>query len=268
MTHALAEIIKKQKMILIDEIELLKSDDIKVIFKELMTEYFSPAFGSISKRDLDILLFTKLQKLGLISENPEMYELISKLRVTRSKARNLLYESKLRQSTTEQLDTELIKYLTNPIFLKDNDKIGLEISNPYLIDYLKAKLKDLKHITDGSFSAELIKLTPDAFVALFDSYLLEESKTEIMSALVSIGAKSDTTFKGFLKGVLKKLGTKIADKAGEDIAENIVDYLNPLFSGKIDVLKDTIKEIYLIPANKTLLPVTASVEPVPKKKIR
>jgi hypothetical protein len=236
------EINKNKKMKLTDKIELLKSDDVKDVFKELMTEYFSPAFGSISKRDLDILLFTKLQKLGLISEDPEMYELISELRVTRTKARNLLYESKLRQSTTKQLDEELIKYLTNPIFLKDNDKIGMEISNPYLIDYLKAKLKNLKHISDGSFSPELIKLTPDAFVALFDSYLPEESKAKIMSAFVSIGLKSDTTVKGFLKGVFKKLGTKIADKAGEDIAENIVDYLSPLFSGKIDGLKDIIKE--------------------------
>lgn len=229
-------------MRLINKIDLLKSDEVKDVFKELMTEYFSPAFGSISKRDLDILLFTKLQKLGLISEDPEMYELISELRVTRTKARNLLYESKLRQSTTNQLDEELIKYLTNPIFLKDNDKIGLEISNPYLIDYLKAKLKNLKHISDGSFSPELIKLTPDAFVALFDSYLPDELKKQILSALVSIGVKTDISFKGFLKSVFKKLGTKIADKAGEDIAENIVDYLGPLFTGKIESLIDVIKE--------------------------
>jgi hypothetical protein len=69
-------------MKLIDKIDSLNSDDIKVVFKELIKDYFSPAFGSISKRDLDILLFIKLQKLKLISENPEIYELISELRVT------------------------------------------------------------------------------------------------------------------------------------------------------------------------------------------
>ncbi|RAR75687.1 hypothetical protein [Flavobacterium aciduliphilum] len=232
-------------MNLINRIDSLKSEEIKIVFKELMTDYFSPAFGSISKRDLDILLFTKLQKLGLISDNPEMYELISELRVTRAKARNLLYESKLRQSTTKQLDAELINYLSNPIFLKENDKIGLEIGNPYLIDYLKDKLKKLNHITDGSFSPELIKLTPDAFVALFDSYIPEESKKQITEALVTIGAKADTSWKGFLKGVFKKLGTKIADKAGEEIAENIVDYLSPFFtSDGVSKIQEKFKDLY------------------------
>ena len=47
-------------MKLIDKIDSLNSDDIKVVFKELIKDYFSPAFGSISKRDLDILLFSNI----------------------------------------------------------------------------------------------------------------------------------------------------------------------------------------------------------------
>lgn len=226
-------------MKLIDKIDSLNSDDIKVVFKELIKDYFSPAFGSISKRDLDILLFIKLQKLKLISENPEIYELISDLRVTRAKARSLLYESKLRQSTTKQLDEELIEIITNPIFLKDNDKIGLEIGNPYLIDYIKDKLKKLNHITDGSFSPELIKLTPEAFVALFESYVPNESKSEILKILISIGANEDTSLKGALKGIFKKLGSKIADKVGEEIGENIVDYLSLFFkTDRMNLIKE------------------------------
>lgn len=232
-------------MKLIDKIDSLNSDDVKLVFKELIKDYFSPAFGSISKRDLDILLFIKLQKLKLISENPEIYELISELRVTRAKARSLLYESKLRQSTTKQLDEELIEIITNPIFLKDNDKIGLEIGNPYLIDYIKDKLKKINHITDGSFSPELIKLTPEAFEALFESYVPNESKSEILKILISIGAKEDTTLKGVLKGMFKKLGSKIADKVGEEIGENIVDYLSLFFKKDgISKIEDKFKGIF------------------------
>ena len=232
-------------MKLIDKIDSLNSDDIKLVFKELIKDYFSPAFGSISKRDLDILLFIKLQKLKLISENPEIYELISELRVTRAKARSLLYESKLRQSTTKQLDEELIEIITNPIFLKDNDKIGLEIGNPYLIDYIKDKLKKLNHITDGSFSPELIKLTPEAFVALFESYVPNESKSEILKILISIGANEDTSLKGALKGIFKKLGSKIADKVGEEISENIVDYLSLFFkTDRMSLIKEKFMGIF------------------------
>jgi hypothetical protein len=123
--------------------------------------------------------------------------------------------------------------------LKDNDKIGLEIGNPYLIDYIKDKLKKLNHITDGSFSPELIKLTPEAFVALFESYVPNESKSEILKILISIGANEDTSLKGALKGIFKKLGSKIADKVGEEIGENIVDYLSLFFkTDRMNLIKE------------------------------
>ena len=37
----------------------LSSDDIKETFIELIAEYMNPAYGSISKRDFDILLFIR-----------------------------------------------------------------------------------------------------------------------------------------------------------------------------------------------------------------
>ena len=223
---------------IINKLDELDSEDVKTAFKELLEGYLTPAFGSISKRDLDILLFIKLQKLGIFKKNPEIYELVSELKVTRAKARNLLYESKLRQTNTAELDQELKEILKTPIFLKDNDKIGIEIDNPYLIDHLRAKLKKLKHITDGSFSPELVRLTTDAFVSLFESYLPEDSKDEIKQAFIEIGAEADTSLKGMLKGAFKKLGSKIADEAGGQVAESVGEFLGPVISGSIDLIKN------------------------------
>ena len=223
---------------IINKLDELDSEDVKKAFKELLQDYLTPAFGSISKRDFDILLFIKLQKLGIFKKNPEIYELVSELRVTRAKARNLLYESKLRQTSKAELDQELKDILKTPIFIKDNDKIGIEIDNPYLIDHLRAKLKQLNHITDGSFSPELVRLTTDAFVSLFESYLPEDSKNEIKQAFVEIGAEADTSLKGVLKGAFKKLGSKIADEAGGQVAESVGEYLGPVISGSIDLMKN------------------------------
>lgn len=204
----------------------------------------TPAFGSISKRDVDIQLFIMLQELDIFGKNPEIYELVSKLKVTRAKARNLLYESKLRQTNKKDLDEELKEMLKTPIFFKDNDKIGIEIDNPYLIDHLRAKLKQLNYITDGSFSPELVRLTNDAFVSLFESYLPEDSKKKIHDEFVKIGAEKDTSLKGVLKGVFKKLGSKIADEAGGQIAESIGEYLGPLIKGSIDVVKKKFEGLF------------------------
>lgn len=222
---------------IIKKLDEQNAEKVKEVFAELLKGYLTPAYGSMSKRDFDILLFMKLQQLGLFEKNPDLYELVSELRVTRAKARNLLYESKLRQTSKEELDDELKEMLKRPVFLKDNDKIGIEISNPYLIDHLRAKLKQLNHITDGSFSPELVRLTTDAFVALFESYLPETSQKEIKRAFVSVGAKEDTSLKGVLKGVVKKLGTKVADKAGGAVADSVVDYLGPVINGSIASIK-------------------------------
>jgi hypothetical protein len=179
-----------------------------------------------------------LQDLDLFEQNPDLYILVSELKVTRVKARNLLYESGLRQTSVTALDEELKNLIVSPIFLQDNDKIGLEIQNPFVIDHLKAKLRKLKYITDGSFSPELVKLTPAAFIALFDSYIPEKSKKDILKTFIEMGLKKDTSFTGLLKGVLKSLGKKIADEAGSKIAETAADFLDPFIKGSVDLIKE------------------------------
>ncbi len=228
-------------MNIIKKVEQVDADKIKVAFKGLLTDYLTPAFGSMSKRDFDILLFMKLQEIGVIKQNPEIYELVSVLRVTRVKARNLLYEAKLRASTEEDLDEELKQLLVSPIFLKENDKIGIEVANPYLIDHLRFKLKQMNYITDGSFSPELVKLTTEAYLALFESYLPGGSKKKIIKALVDAGAKGDASFVGIMTAVLSKLGEKFADEAGSELAASLGDYLSPILRGSAK----TIKELYL-----------------------
>jgi len=223
---------------IINQLNQTDSEKVKKAFIELLQDYLTPAFGSMTKRDFDIILFIKLQQLGIFRKNPELYDLVTQLRVTRPKARNLLYESKLRQSSRDDLDRELKELLQKPIFLKENDKIGIEIDNPFLIDHLRAKLKQLNYITDGSFSPEMVKLTTEAFAALLESYLPNDSKKEIKKALVEIGAEPDTSLKGILKGAFKKLGTKLADEAGGHAAEAVGEYLGPLIQGAASAVKD------------------------------
>lgn len=230
-------------MDIIGKIEKNDAENVKSVFTDIMKNYLSPSFGAISKRDFEILLFMKLQELKIFNENPEIYEMVSSLKITRTKARNLLYETKLRNSTEEQLDNELKKLLIAPIFLKENDKIALEIGNPFLIDHLKSKLKSLGHISDGSFSNELIKLTETAYISLFDMMLPDKEKKEILNALLKCGLKTDTSFKNFLKGVLKNLGKKFAGEIGDKYVEKIVDYLGPIIDVKINDISSIFKEL-------------------------
>lgn len=219
--------------------------DVKKAFIAFVQQYLAPAYGSISKRDIDIELFIKLQELEAIADNPDLYDLVTQLRVTRSKARNLLYESMLRRTTREMMDEELRRILLNPILMKDGQKIMIEIGNPYLIDHMKARLKEVGHIADGSFSPEIVRLPLDAFAALFDTILPGESKTALVQAFVDIGAKPDTSFKGIITGALGALGKQIASEAGSEAGKALGDFLAPLASGAIDTVKQKFGSLFL-----------------------
>lgn len=231
-------------MKVVEKIDALDAYEVKKAFEALVSNYLTPAFGSISKRDFDILLFMKFQELGIIEKNPEVYELVSDLRVTRAKARNLLYEAKLRASTEQDLDDELKELLQRPLFFKENERIGIEIENPYLIDHVRYKLKKQNHITDSSFSPELVKLTKEGYICLFENYLSEVEKAEISQALVRIGITEDTSFSGIMKAILKKIGTKVADDAGGEIANKVGEYLTPIISGSIDNAVNALSSLF------------------------
>lgn len=217
-----------------DKIDNVDVSKIKEVFKDLITTYTNPAYGSISKRDFDIFLFMKLQELGLIEKDPEIYDVISNLRVTRTKARNLLYEVKMRNSSEEILDQELRLLLSKPIFFETNDKIAIEISNPLLADHLRWKLKKLGYVTDSSFSAELIKMTENAYIAIFEDMIPNKSREAVKAALIKCGAKHDTGIKDILLAVIKKLATLMIGKVGGELVDVGVEYLGPILGGKIN----------------------------------
>ena len=112
-----------------------KEQQLKKSVAEFLNAYMQPSFGSISKRDIDIKLFCFMQDLGLISSNPSIYEVMRALNITRSKARNLIYEAEIRKElNSDQLDDMLRKKIAHPIFGKIGDKISIEIDNDTIIN--------------------------------------------------------------------------------------------------------------------------------------
>jgi len=98
------------------KIQSLNPEDIKKIFIDLIEFYTSPSFGAVKQREFDIFLFGKLQELGIFENKNDIYEVISKLKITRSKARNLIYESNLRNVDRELLEGLLKQVLKIYVF--------------------------------------------------------------------------------------------------------------------------------------------------------
>ena len=82
--------------------------------ERFLKAYLTPSFGALPKREIDLEVLGVLIDIGYLSGEPTIYELISKLAVTRSKARSLLYDRELRRLDEDALDIRIKDALRNP----------------------------------------------------------------------------------------------------------------------------------------------------------
>lgn len=219
------------------------SQKTKAALDAFLSAYLNPAFGALPKTEVELLALRLLTQVGAISERPSVYELVSSLKITRSKARRLIYDQELRTRTLQDLDEDLCLLLRAPILQKRGEMFVLEIENPLLSDHVRAKLKSMGHVTDGSFSPNLVTLTVDAMVALIEDQLTDMQKAETLDALVKAGAP-DKTLKGVLKSALRKLGEKLADESGQAVADEVAKYVGPLLDASKSAITSAFKSFY------------------------
>lgn len=207
----------------------------KAALSYLLQHYMTPAFGALPKGEVELIVLNVLEQLKAIDSEPEQYELVSKLKVTRAKARRLMYDRELRSSSDQQLDDKVKALLKRPLIQKNGDLFVLEVENPLVSDHLRAKVQKLGYVSDGSFSPSLIKLGLDAIAALIESYLSDEEKDKVKKALIAAGAP-DTSFKGVIKATLKKVSAKIAADTGEALMDSASEYISPILDGGVKLV--------------------------------
>lgn len=223
--------------------------DVRRILHNLLSAYMSPAFGSLPKREIDLIFLAALEDLGVIAEDPSIYDLVSKLRVTRSKARGLYYDRALRCLGQEDLDVKAMETLKHPILQKQGELFVFEIENPLVSDHIRHLFQEIGHATDGSFSPSLIKVSLDAYISLMEKRLSEEAKKQVTRALVKAGAP-DQSFRGVVKAALIALGKAAANDAGAAIASKIPDYLGKLWAASATQISTAFQGVMHAGGNK------------------
>lgn len=215
----------------------------KDALRYFLEQYTSPAFGALPKNEIELVVLNVLEKLGAVDGEPEVYELVSKLRITRPKARNLIYDRELRKSTESDLDAKVKALLKKPLIQKNGELYTLEVENPLVSDHLRDKVKKLGYVSDGSFSPSIVKLGLDAVSALIESYLSEEEREQVKTALVAAGAP-DTSFKGVLKATFKKVASKVASESGEALMDKASEFFSPIVDAGIAQITERVQGLF------------------------
>lgn len=197
---------------------------------KFLSDFCTPAFGSMPKREIELAVFELLQGLSVVENKASLYELMTQLRITRAKAAQLLFDIEVRRLGSDELRSLLAEALVSPRFAKDGEYYVLEIENPLVHAYLKERLRKLNHVSDTSFNSALIRMPVDAVSDLIADHLMEEQREAVRIALVAAGAP-DTSWRGVLRSALKKLGAKFIGKASDELVDDASEFLKPILNG-------------------------------------
>lgn len=204
-------------------------DQTKKALEEFLTAYMNPSFGTLPKTELELIVLRLLAQIGAVPERPTVYELISGLKVTRSKARRLIYEQELRTRTPKELDEDIRRILRRPILQKRGDSFALEIENPLLSDHIRAKLKTLSWLSvmqHYGVPTRLIDFTTSPYIALY--FALETynplSQHDFAVYAIDYTAVMEASIQHIKKVDLKFTETRFSHNGKQDVIfDEVVD---------------------------------------------
>lgn len=183
--------------------------------------FLTPAFGSRSKTEVDLLVFSALVEAAAIDPEAPLFDIARALSISPARARALVFNWQLRTFSPTDLRTAFAKAIKKTRFAKDGTLLTFGIESPLVREELIASLKRKGFFADASFSKEIVRLPVEALVEFLDEIIGEKEKEEVRSALVKDKQLPDTSFKALAKGVLMKLGEKVAGEVGKEVAGSI-----------------------------------------------
>lgn len=222
------------------ELDKIKKEDLLKSLNEFFESYRNPAFGALPKREIDLLVFAWMRELAIIKEDATAYSLMTDLRVTRTKAMQLLFDYDMRKRGGNEgaLNGEVKKAISSLRFIKDGSWIVLEIENPLVHAHLKSLVQRAKHVSDSSFSPSIVKLTPEALADVLVLLWEDGVDAEIDKRLKAQGLIKDRTWKGAIVTSLKHIGKRFAGDGTDILSDKLTEEIKPLVDANIDKIID------------------------------
>ena len=162
-------------------------------------------------------MFNGLIDLNIIPANPDPYSLSAALRIKKSRATNLIYESDLRNRTVAQIQELCRESIASATLHEDKvtNKLHLQIENLRVQDEIKRVLLTEKIPTDRSISDSVLIIPVDGFSVLVNSFYPPHSVQDAKELLNSLKFTPKTTVETLLKSFLGAAAKKVAGEAGD-----------------------------------------------------
>ena len=208
------------------------------IVEILLKPHLFPVFGASKLIEHEVAALEALKQLGWIETQSDEYNLVKKLRITKPKARSLIYQSALRSNRTEaDWNAEIQKILTSPTIYLHEQLVYIEVYDPFIMDVLRSKIRELGYLSDGSFSGSVARIPVEAMIALVKSFIPGDNLKEVENKLRARGIVA-SDLEGLVMGFLKKAGESFASEAGGKVGQKIGEGVSSILKMGINYIGD------------------------------
>lgn len=209
----------------------------RTVLSTLLAPHASPVFGAAKLVEHEVAALRALHLLGVIQTDADEYDLVETLRITRAKARALMYQVALRNpQSAESVDESLRLALISRQLVRDGQFFLLEVPDPLTMDRLRKRVRVNGDITDGSFSGSVAKLPERALIRLAEDLIPAHVRAEAIRKWSEAGVH-DPSWQSAIKEFLLSISKKVVDEAGVSALQSLGHHLRPLFSDAFATLK-------------------------------
>lgn len=210
---------------------------------DFLEQYIERGFGTLSKKEVDRLVFALLVDTGKIGNVEDYFAISRSLKISLPKATGLVYEYKLHKHprlTEAQLCDQFAKLLSTSRFGKSMDRIVLEVRDRRL----REEFEELIHqdklgcAPDYTFNKDLLLIDFDTFSALVEQLAGPEQMRKIEKELRKLKELPPSLPGG--KALLGKLLEGAASRAGS----GVVDLAGLLLPGGISAVLNNLLAIF------------------------
>lgn len=189
-------------------------------------------FGSLSKGELELALFSALVEADLVDPDDRPFRLAKTLRCTPARASSLVFNYRLRTLSSDPAEAGLlsaIRVVEDSEAAKQN-RVILNVEDRFWREVLIDELKNHDVFTDGSFNRERLVLSAKSFVSACEKAFGEEGARIAVAVKQATkdGKKRSTgeviqgLISGAMGGAAKTAGSAAARPTIELLASSLI----------------------------------------------
>lgn len=201
--------------------------------RDFLNHYFALGFGSMTKKGLELQIFTQLSQAGVFqSGNTSRLQQTSVLlRIPVTRVRSLTYEMQLRSGIVSDawFREKLLTAIRTTRYRQHTEKIEFGVENPMLRTEIEGRLKLEGRFPDYGISREILHLSIDDFAFLLEQVLNPEERKAVLDSVPKIAA--NTAAPNLFNTAVRELVTAASKSAGDELGKGVTKLLFGFLTG-------------------------------------